>query len=69
MTLIGASAGLVLGLVFAQLAAPVLLGVSPRDPATLIMVTLTVLAVSILAVAAPAVRAMCLDPARTLRGD
>lgn len=69
VTTIGAAIGLVLGLVIGQLAAPVLFGVSPRDPATLIMVTLTVLAVSILAVAAPAVRAMRLDPARTLRGD
>ena len=69
VTTIGAAVGLLLGLVIGQLAAPVLYGVSPHDPATLIMVTITVLTVSILAVAAPAVRAMRLDPARTLRGD
>jgi len=69
VTLIGTVIGVALGLVIGQLAAPILFGVSPRDPATLIMVTLTVLAVSILAVAGPAFRAMRLDPARTLRGD
>jgi len=69
VTTIGAGIGLLLGLVIGQLAAPVLYGVSPRDPATLVMVTITVLAVSVAAVAAPAVRAMRLDPARTLRGD
>jgi predicted permease len=69
VTLIGAAIGVVLGLVIGQFAAPILYGVSPRDPGTLIMVTATVLAVSILAVFGPAVRAMRLDPARTLRGD
>jgi len=69
VTLIGTVIGVALGLIIGQLAAPILFGVSPRDPATLIMVTLTVLAVSILAVAGPAFRAMRLDPARTLRGD
>jgi predicted permease len=69
VTLVGATIGVALGLIIGQFAAPILYGVSPRDPATLIMVTLTVLAVSILAVAGPAVRAMRLDPARTLRGD
>ncbi len=69
VTSIGAAMGLLLGLVIGQLASPVLYGVSPRDPATLFMATVTVLAVSILAVAAPAVRAMRLDPAQTLRGD
>jgi predicted permease len=69
VTLIGAAIGVVLGLVISQFATPILYGVSPRDPATLIMVTAAVLAISILAVVGPAVRAMRLDPARTLRGD
>jgi putative ABC transport system permease protein len=69
VTSIGAAIGLAIGLVMAQFAAPALYGISPRDPATLLLVTLTVLAVSMLAVAVPAIRAMRLDPARTLRGD
>jgi len=69
VTVAGAAVGMLLGLVMGQFATPILFGVNPRDPATLLIVTGTVLAVSILAIAVPASRAMRLDPARTLRGD
>jgi ABC-type antimicrobial peptide transport system permease subunit len=63
----GILAGLVLGLGFAKLSAPVLLGVSPTDPATFLLVVATVLAVSVVSILVPALRAMRLDPATTLR--
>lgn len=65
----GIAGGLLLGLAIARLAVPVLQGVTPTDPPTFLIVTLTVLAVAVASILAPALRAMRMDPARTLRAD
>jgi predicted permease len=69
VTGIGVLAGLLLGLLLAKMAAPVLQGVSPTDPAAFLLVTMVVLSVAVVSILSPAVRAMRMDPARTLRGD
>jgi ABC-type antimicrobial peptide transport system permease subunit len=69
ITLPGVGVGLLLGLGVAKLAAPILEGVTPTDPATFAGVAVTVVAVALLSILGPAMRAMRLDPARTLRGD
>jgi putative ABC transport system permease protein len=67
VTTVGVVVGLALGVVIAGMAAPVLYGVSPRDPFTFASVTVIVFLVSLAAVAGPALRAMRTDPAKTLR--
>jgi putative ABC transport system permease protein len=69
VTVIGAVVGLVIAMGLASAAAPVLLGVSPRDPATFAGVTVVVLLVALAASWNPARRAMRVDPAITLRAD
>jgi putative ABC transport system permease protein len=52
-----------------QAAASVLYGVSAHDPATFAFVTMSVVLVAIAAVWAPAIRAMRVDPVKTLRAE
>jgi ABC-type antimicrobial peptide transport system permease subunit len=69
VTGIGVLLGLVLAIVLAQGSASVLYGVSPRDPATFGGVTLLIIVVSLFAVWSPAMRAMRVDPVKTLRAE
>jgi len=69
VTGIGVFVGLLLAVVLAQGSASVLYGVSPRDPATFVSVTLLIVLVSLFAVWSPAVRAMRVDPVKTLRAE
>jgi predicted permease len=66
-------AGLAIGTVFAfigsQLAAKLLLEVSPRDLATFVLVPLVLAAVAIVACWIPAMRAARIDPATALRAE
>jgi predicted permease len=66
---IGVLVGLVLAVALAQGSASVLYGVSPHDPATFAGVTLLIVFVSVFAVWHPAIRAMRVDPVKTLRAD
>ena len=65
----GLAAGLALALALRRLAAPLLYGVSPTDPATLAGVSLVLLAAGALATWLPARRAARLDPVQALRWD
>jgi putative ABC transport system permease protein len=69
VTLIGAAAGVLIGLALSNAAASVLLGISPRDPATFGAATALVVLVAVAACFSPAISAMRVDPARTLRTD
>lgn len=69
VTLAGVGVGLVLGALIAKLASPVLFGISAMDPVTFASVTVTVLLVSLVSILAPAMRAMRVDPAKTLRNS
>ena len=69
VTLIGAAAGLVVGLLLARVSASILFGVNASDPATFALVTATVILVAVAAIWSPAVRAMRVDPVRSLRAD
>ena len=66
-------AGLVVGfcveLSLRAVAAPLLYGVAPADPVTLVVVSMILLSVSLLATWLPAHRAARLDPMTALRGD
>jgi putative ABC transport system permease protein len=67
-TAIGAACGLVLALIAARLLRTLLVGVSPRDVATLVGVSAATLGVSLAAAVIPAWRAAHVDPATVLRG-
>ena len=47
----------------------ILFGIEPTDPITLVSVAAGLLAVAIVAVAAPALRAMRIDPVAALRSE
>ena len=68
-----ASVGIVIGLVAslagARWARSVVFGVSPTNPATLVLVGVTLLAVAVLSCLLPAWRATRIDPMRTLRTE
>ena len=71
--LLVASAGLMIGLAAAlslrSLATPLLYGITPTDPVTLLTVSLVLLSVGTLATWLPARRAARLDPVRALRWE
>jgi putative ABC transport system permease protein len=66
---VGVAAGVVIALVTTRLASSLLYAVSPRDPLTIGIVTVTLLAVSALANYLPARRAARVDPLTALRQD
>jgi ABC-type antimicrobial peptide transport system permease subunit len=67
------AAGLVVGLIAAlslrRLATPLLYGITPADPLTLVVVSAVLMLVGALATWLPARRAARLDPVRALRGE
>jgi putative ABC transport system permease protein len=65
----GLAAGLILSLAAGRLIEGLLVGVSGRDPATLAVVSATVMAAAICAAALPAVRAARVDPAIVLKAE
>jgi predicted permease len=65
----GVSCGLVLALLLGQLVSRMFVTVSARDPWTLVLVALTLLAVTILAAFLPARRALGMDPTTALRTE
>jgi putative ABC transport system permease protein len=65
----GLGLGLLLALAAAQALRPLLFGVAPHDPATLLAVAALLAAVAALASLLPAWRAARVDPARALRRD
>jgi putative ABC transport system permease protein len=67
VTMAGVAAGLVLGVLIARLASPILFGISATDPVTFALATAIVVGVSLASILVPAMRAMRVDPARTLR--
>jgi ABC-type antimicrobial peptide transport system permease subunit len=69
VTTLGMAAGLVLAYILARASSSLLVGISPGDPATFLTVSTIVVAVAILASWSPALRAMRVDPARSLRSD
>jgi putative ABC transport system permease protein len=69
ITGIGMIVGLVLAVVLAYASASVLFGVSPYDPKTFVSVIALVVIVAVAAVWAPALRAMRVDPATSLRAQ
>jgi putative ABC transport system permease protein len=69
LTLLGAgiAAGLAPGVLAARLVASQLFGLSPADPLTILIATMTMLVVTGLATLIPAHRAARVDPMRALR--
>ena len=67
--MIGLAIGCGLALMAGRLVRGLLVGVSPTDPLTLLLVGGTLLAVSILASLGPALRAASTDPVRALRAE
>jgi ABC-type antimicrobial peptide transport system permease subunit len=69
VTCIGLALGLAGAVALRRLATPLLYGVAPSDPPTLVAVAALLLAVGALATWLPARRAARLDPVRALRAD
>lgn len=69
MAIVGAAAGLLIASVAARLLTGLLIGVTPHDPATFLVVPLVLLAVSAVACFVPARRAMSVDPLEALRAE
>jgi predicted permease len=67
LSIVGISIGTSITLVAGRLLSAVLYGVSPHDPATYALAILLMSTVAVLASWNPAVRAISIDPARTLR--
>jgi ABC-type antimicrobial peptide transport system permease subunit len=65
----GVGAGLVASLALAPVLRSMLYAITPRDPATLVAVAITVGVVALLASWIPARRASRLDPVQALRSD
>jgi len=65
----GMVVGLVLAAMLARASASVLYGITSSDPATFAGVVGLILLVGLAATLSPALRAMRVDPARTLRGE
>ncbi len=66
---VGALLGALMALAAGKVLSAVLYGVSPRDPETLLAAFLIVTAVALLACWHPALRAIRIDPAMTLREE
>jgi ABC-type antimicrobial peptide transport system permease subunit len=69
MLLVGAFAGLAMGLASARYLGTLLYQVSPSDPAAMVFPSVAILAMALLAAAPPAVRALRTDPAALLRAE
>jgi predicted permease len=69
LALVGAAIGLAVALAGAQLIRSLLFEISPRDPATLIGVTIALAIAALVACAVPAARAARVDPMTTLRAE
>jgi predicted permease len=69
LALIGVTIGVALAVVLARLVGALLHGVTTTDPATFIAVPATLALVSVLASCVPALRAMRVDPAVTMRAE
>ena len=69
LAIVGLAVGLVAALALARVIESLLFGVTPFDPATLVVVPLVLGAVALLASWVPARRAMRLDPVSALRED
>lgn len=66
---IGAAAGLSVALAGAQVIRSMLFEIDPRDPATLVVVTLVLAIAALIACAIPAIRTARVDPMTTLRAE
>jgi predicted lysophospholipase L1 biosynthesis ABC-type transport system permease subunit len=66
---VGVLAGVGLSLLGGRLVATLLYGVTPRDPAALSVVVMTLLAVATVAALVPAWRASCVDPLTALHSE
>ena len=69
VTSIGVAIGLLLAMLLAKASGSALYGVSAGDPATYVVFTAALVAVALGALWVPAVRAMRVDPAKSLRAD
>ncbi len=69
MVLVGAVVGLGLGVAAERYVGTLLYGVKVTDPAMLALPAVTILAAALLAAVPPAIRAVRIDPARTLRTE
>jgi predicted permease len=65
----GLAVGMIIALLMRGLATPLLYGISPTDPVTLVAVSCTLMLVGTLATWLPARRAARLDPVMALRGE
>jgi ABC-type antimicrobial peptide transport system permease subunit len=69
VVVVGLAVGALLSLAASPWVAPLLYGVSPRDPATYAAVVTVLLAVAVTACLVPAWRAARVDPSVALRAD
>lgn len=69
MAVAGAAAGLIIAAAISRAIAGLLIGVTPHDAATFVVVPLVLLTVSAVACVVPARRAMAVDPLEALRAD
>jgi putative ABC transport system permease protein len=69
LVLMGLALGAILAFAATRLLAGLLVGVSPTDPVTFVLVSLLLVAVALLASYGPARRAVRVDPLITLKSD